>query len=385
MGCLLVIVSDYLSAIIAKGEFTPCYYNPGNLFDEVHIMMTNDDRPNPSDLQQTVGDARIFLHNVAAPPSSALQTLGFRKGYFRKWAAEAVEIAGEISPHLVRCYGHSPITFAAYAIKRQLGTPYVVSLHGNPDVDYMRGRLAPSWKHKICAYLNEPIERIGILNADFVAPVYSPVVPYLKRIKAQRYEIVYNAVGHGCVPRENYTLNKSCVRLLSVGRQVSGEKDPLPILQAVAVLPHVHLTIIGEGDLHDRLQEYANGAAKNVRFIRAMANRQVLEEMKAADIYVYSSMNFEISKSVMEAALCGLPILLNYRHGETATELTGGQFLLVENCKEGFVEGLKRLIEDDILRETLGRSAADLAHRTWKPQAMETKMVSIYNSLMRKG
>ena len=64
MATLLVIVPDRISAIVEKGEYQPRYYNPGNLFDEVHILMTNDDRVDPADVQRTVGDARLYLHNL---------------------------------------------------------------------------------------------------------------------------------------------------------------------------------------------------------------------------------------------------------------------------------------------------------------------------------
>lgn len=41
---LLVIISDRLSHIIKKGELIDRYYNPGDLFKHVHILMTNSDR-----------------------------------------------------------------------------------------------------------------------------------------------------------------------------------------------------------------------------------------------------------------------------------------------------------------------------------------------------
>ena len=38
---LLVIIPDRLTNLINKGEVTERYYNPGNLFDEIHLMMTS--------------------------------------------------------------------------------------------------------------------------------------------------------------------------------------------------------------------------------------------------------------------------------------------------------------------------------------------------------
>ena len=63
MPRLLVIIPDRLYHIIAKGELQPAYYNPGEVFDEVHILMCNDDHPDVAALHYLVGSARLFLHN----------------------------------------------------------------------------------------------------------------------------------------------------------------------------------------------------------------------------------------------------------------------------------------------------------------------------------
>ena len=44
---LMVIVPDRLSELAEKGEVTRRYYNPGDLFDEVDLVLVNDDRPDP--------------------------------------------------------------------------------------------------------------------------------------------------------------------------------------------------------------------------------------------------------------------------------------------------------------------------------------------------
>ena len=38
---LLVVIPDHLSDIVAKGEIQPRYYNPGEVFDEVHSKKTD--------------------------------------------------------------------------------------------------------------------------------------------------------------------------------------------------------------------------------------------------------------------------------------------------------------------------------------------------------
>jgi hypothetical protein len=75
MTTLLVIVPDRISEILTKGEYPPRYYNPGELFDEVHILMTNDDTPDIFTLKRTVGRARLFIHNLPAEKKYFLKLL----------------------------------------------------------------------------------------------------------------------------------------------------------------------------------------------------------------------------------------------------------------------------------------------------------------------
>lgn len=82
---LLVIISDRLSDLIRKGEVTPRYYNPGEHFDEVYILMTNDDRPDPGVLQRMVGRAKLFISNLPAEKRLFIRSLGWQSFLMRKW------------------------------------------------------------------------------------------------------------------------------------------------------------------------------------------------------------------------------------------------------------------------------------------------------------
>ena len=64
---LLVIIPDRLSLLVRKGEVTSRYYNPGNLFRHVDILMTNDDRPDPDALLEP-RDRRVRVAGRERPP-----------------------------------------------------------------------------------------------------------------------------------------------------------------------------------------------------------------------------------------------------------------------------------------------------------------------------
>ena len=48
------------------------------MFDQVHIVMTNDDRPDPATVQPTVGCAKLYLQNLAGGMDLLVRTLGWR-------------------------------------------------------------------------------------------------------------------------------------------------------------------------------------------------------------------------------------------------------------------------------------------------------------------
>ena len=93
----------------------------------------------------------------------------------------------------------------------------------------------------------------------------------------------------------------------------------------------------------------------------------------------------EINKSVLEALLTGLPVIINQRIGKPVPELQGDFVLLVENSKEGYYRAIKKLIEDDAFREQLGRKAYNHAKERWSPAKTEAKYVEIYKRYMHKG
>ena len=383
---LMVIVPDRLSEIVRKGEVTARYYNPGDLFSEVHLVMTNDDTPDPAAVQPMAGSARLFLHNLPAGKTLFVRSLGWRPWLLKGWTDRAVALAARIKPDLIRCHGNGLNAFAARAIRKELGVPYVVSLHGNPDIDYYRGRLGRTWTQKLLGRAIEAIEILGIKDADMVLPVYSPIISYLEKHGITRHQVVYNVVGQGSSPKSDYRLDRGNVRAMCVGRQETLQKDPKHILEAIAGLPDVHLTLIGDGDLHDVLVAQAKrlGISDRVRFIRRMPNADVLKKMAHADIYVYASINYEISKTCIEAALTGLPVILNDRNGDPARELVGGHFLLVPDTCEGYREAIQRVINDDDFRENLGRKARRHAMENWAPEKTEAAFVEIYRRLLSK-
>ncbi len=376
---LLIISSDYISAWIGKGEVVPRYYNPGNLFDEVHIMLTNSDIPDPKLVQPMVGDAKLFLYNYPEPDGFFKSTLGWHPFLMQKWSDGAIELAQKISPHLIRCYGLHINTFLGVMIKEALRVACITSLHGNPDVDYLRGRLAKSWKDRIIGFFQGRLEKYCLKKLDHVIAVYTPIIPYLKKHNVKNYSVIHNVVGIGAMKKQNYDI-QGTLKLVCVGRQTSLQKDQTSIIEAVSSLDNVHLTIIGDGDLHDDLQQLVDklGCRHKVTFIRSLENYKILEIMHQSDIYVYHSINYEISKTCIEAALVGLPVIANNRNNNPAEELSTAGFYLVDDTAEAYQKAILLLSCDNKKRKKLGQYSHAYAQKHWSSEITELKLMNLH-------
>lgn len=379
---LLVIIQDRLSALVDKGEITDRYYNPGNLFDEVHILMTNDDRVNPEDVQKTVGQAKLYLHNICGYTLLG-RTLAWHPFLLWPRVNKVVSLAREIQPLLVRAYGNYINGYYAAQIKKQLGIPLVVSLHTHPD-ESERSRVPwlPLWKQRLILEFRKTFERETLRNTDCVIPVYEPIREYALRYGAKRVDVIYNVIN------PTYLRRKTCYRLhqpprvISIGNQISGKK-PDNLIRAVAE-SEAELTLVGKGEYHKYLKSVAQecGIADRTIFIPSVLNDELCQMLPEYDIFATHTDYWGIPKAVMEPLLTGLPVVVNRRYPEPAPELDGEWVMLVENTKEGYLNALTKLLTNDAFRESLGQRGYDYAWKNFAPDKMEQKVVDLYRELV---
>lgn len=381
---LMVIINDNLSNIINKGEVIDRYYNPGNLFSEVHLILTNNDKPNIEPVQRMVGEAKLHLYNIMDDKVLFFLSFGWNTTLLKLFMQKPFKIAREVKPHLIRCHSAAVNIYVSYYLKKKMQIPYVVSLHINPDVDIRKS--SNSLLKKMVLSFRKKIERIGLLNADFVMPVYSPIVPYLKNLGVLKYEVCYNVINPIHLRKKNnYDINRK-VKVISVGRQFL-EKNPINLIKAAARINNLELTMIGDGPYHRYLINAAHtlGIADRIIFHKSIPNDQLCAMLPKFDIFATHSEYWEISKSVLEPLLSGLPVILNKRKGDQVKELFENNLcVFVPNTMNGYYRALKKLINNKKLRKDLGRSAYVYSQSVWSPKITEMKFVNIYNDILKK-
>jgi len=375
---LLVIISDRLSDLIRKGEMTPRYYNPGELFDEVHILMTNDDHPDLGLLQKTVGRAALFIYNLPAEKRLFIRSLGWQSFLMKKWTERGLEIVNDVSPHLVRVYNNFKEGYLASQIKKRMGIPYVVSLHGVWDKDDLS-----TFKNRMICVFRRKLERISLENSDHVIAVYQPILRYAREYGAKTFSLIYNVVSSAWLKeKKGYEIQKR-PRIITINRQLK-EKNPENIIRAILDID-CEYTIVGDGPHHEYLEGLAKrvGVGDKITFIKAIANERLCQMLAEYDIMVSHCDYWGIPKSIIEASIVGLPIIINQHPLEPIPEYKGDWLMLCKNTSDGYTEAIKQMIGDSELRENMGKAAKIYAQNNWLPEEMEEEVVSIYRGLMK--
>ena len=271
----------------------------------------------------------------------------------------AAELPDDVT-HLYAHFLHTPASVARYAAIMR-GLPWSCSAHAkdiwtSPDWE-VEEKLADAAWTVTCT-------RAGFDRLAGLAP------------DPERVGLVYHGLDldrfpppTGARPARNGGDPQDPVVILSVGRAVE-KKGYGDLLAALALLPPTVnwlFRLIGGGGATSRLKAEADrlGIADRIDWLGARPQEQVLEALRAADLFVLSS---KIGKDgdrdglpnvLMEAASQSLPMLATSVSGIPELVEDGRTGLLVEPGDiESLSRSLERLIQDPGLRRDLGAAGA---------------------------
>jgi glycosyltransferase involved in cell wall biosynthesis len=283
----------------------------------------------------------------------------------------------------VRCYGLHLNAFAAAEIKRAHGVPFIVSLHGNPDLDLRRHWRGPSstegWRTRAQYRALLGVERVVVPAADCIVCVYRFIEPWARRLGARRVEVLYNVVAPDALrPKLDYALGDP-PRIIVPGRQLD-RKDPMPVIEALPALPELRCTLVGRGPRHAALRERAAqlGVAERCEFLPALSNDELVGGLAGYDALVSVNDYGGVSKVEIEAALTGMPVITNAHPQEDRPELLEDDCLVTAGDAASYVEALRRLLDDGALRERLGTALRERARRLVDPDVTEAAVARLH-------
>ena len=174
------------------------------------------------------------------------------------------------------------------------------------------------------------------------------------------------------------------VHILAVGT-LQPRKNLLRLLDAVRIVgarKRIQLRVIGPpGHAAEEIRARMGGT--DVELLGYVPEDQLLQEYRAADVFVYPSIYEGFGLPVVEAMASGTPVVTTT--GGSLPEVAGDAALIVDPYDvDAIANAIARLIEDPSLRERLvERGLRRAAQYSWRSAA--DRLVSVYERVVGAG
>jgi len=369
---LCVFPNDPIIKYFEKGEIKKRYFNPNNIFDEIHIISFSDKEIEEVKIQTIVGDAKLQIHCVG------------KINYFNKSKKEKIilEILKDISPDVIRAYNPLLQGWVAAKCSEKLKIPLFVSVHIQYDGLRKIAKKTSYKKFLALKMYRKKIEPYVLKQAKKITIVYKIIEPYVISLSGKTPEILYNRVDLKRFQKGKKIQNYKKPLLLSVGRLTS-QKNHDCIIKAIKELD-IHLMIIGSGEEKESLLALVSelNLEKKIIFKNSVPNSEIQDYYKTADIFVlaYDPEVEGVPIPVLEAMASGLPIIITKPVPDLSDGLEGSVLFAELNSKD-FATKIKKLLEDKDFAENLSQSAL-IKSRDFDGETTENRESEIYKELL---
>ena len=186
-----------------------------------------------------------------------------------------------------------------------------------------------NYKQRIFRMLNN----LALKNADFVITPSNQLFVFAQNwgVKKEKVKIIYN-----CVNPDHFDKIEGQMKqfdLVTTCRLVPWKG--LEELIETSIKLNLKLLIIGDGPLLPHLKSLAQGGTSNISFAGRIENSQISKELSRAKIFVLNSEYEATSYALIEAKMCGLPVLAKKNDG-SLTVVRDGVDGFVYSANEGF-------------------------------------------------
>ena len=278
----------------------------------------------------------------------------------------------ERSYDLCHAFFGFPSGYIAYRFRKEI--PYIVSLRGS-DVPGFNKRFL--FQYLLLKPLFKRIWRASyrvIANSEDLKSLAEKTTPELP------IEVIYNGIDieefTPSVEGEADSFSIICVSRLIQRKCVDYLLRAMPVV--IGEHPHVHLVIVGEGDMEEDLKKLSKelGLESNVSFRGYVRHEGLPELYRNADLFVLPSLWEGMSNTLLEAMATGLPVIVTDTGG-TAELVSDNGIVVPKQNSEAISEAILRLINDSSLRVVMGRKSRSQATVfSWKNVAL--KYLEIY-------
>ena len=373
---ICVFPNDPLKAYYEKGEIKDRYFNPKNIFDEVHVISLFDDEVEEDKVKIVSGSADFKIHKVG-------KVTLINKNRKKK---KIIELIKSINPDVIRSFNPLLQGWMAAQVKQELKIPLVISLHGDYDRDLRhQAKQNSNYKGFLKLQLTKQVlEKFALSEADEVIIIYDFIRDYAKRMQAKSINLIYNRVDlKKFSPQTKEEFVETVPVIICVGRLIK-EKNQECLIHAIKDLD-VKLLLIGNGVEYNNLKQLVSSLnlENKVRFETSISHDKIHSYYAAADIFALPIKYGGFAIPALEAAASGLPVILPKQEFDPNPELIKDFAFLVDNNPESFRNAIKRILSDEPFRNELIANGIKVTKEI-SSESMEEKEKDLYLKLLKK-
>ena len=371
---ICIFPNDPIKAYFEKGEIKNRYYNPNNLFDEVHFISLTEHDIEESKVQKLVGNANMKIHSVGKI------SLMNRNKEIKK----IFEIIKKIKPDALRAYNPLLEGWLAAKCAEKFNIPLFISLHTQYDHNRQLAKKNNFKKYLAMKYTEKFIEPFVLQTANKITIIYKIIQPYVINHSSKNPEILHNKVDCSRFANGIPIDTISQPLILSVGNLISVKNHQL-LIKAMKGIDG-KLLIIGNGELYSKLNELIieYGVQNKVSIKKSVPHEKIQNYYKSAKIFAlaYNTEVESLPMPVMEAMATGLPVVIPFPK-EGYSEGLEETAIFSKNNVLAFTNNIKKLLESKDLMEKYSKKSLKKA-KEFDIDEIEHKESEIYLKLIRE-
>lgn len=381
-----------------------------------YVFLANSTKPSEADRNSRNA---IKLSNVSRPCLAAALDMGYDVYYgVNRANPETLEV--ELPIHLYESHTYRSITalkdnWTAYRnLCKVMEKGDIQAVHCNTPVGGMIGRLCGrKYKadkviytaHGFHFYKGAPLfnrtilkwaEKIMARWTDAIITMNQEDYEAAKKFKLRKGGKVYLVHGVGITlkdfkglesvregKRTELGLREQDVVLISMGDLVA-RKNYEAAIRAVAMAknPDLHYLICGKGPLMGELQALAKGLGVEQQVHFLGFRKDVRELLRAADIFLFTTRQEGLPRSLMEAMASGLPcVVSNIRGNVDLVEDGVNGYLYSSEDAAGFARGITELACDKQKRVEMAQRNLDKI-KQYDVAVVEQEIRAIYEEVL---
>jgi len=188
--------------------------------------------------------------------------------------------------------------------------------------------------------------------------------------------------------RRKYGIDQDAIVLITIARLFMLKGHDYIIESACRLAPLCQNAVwlfVGDGNLSDfyKIQAQQLGLADRIKFTGLLPPSEIPLAIQSSDILVHCSLREGLARALPQAMLCGKPAISFDVDGDReVVDQNTGRLIEPKNVEQ-LTQACAELIEDEDLRDKLGKQGREFVKDKFAPERMVNEIEHVYNLLLR--